>query len=260
MGTPLTSRRRPNSVESHHHPKQQNMAFLQRASRTGLSLVSRVARPTSARFFATNPIVDEDLYNRQRSTIELGPRVPHIAGDAFVAPNAVVVGDVDIYDGVSVMYGAVVRGDLNNIKVGAFSNIQDKAVVHAARSSPTGLSAATAIGSFVTVGAGSLLRSCVIHDNVKIGKKCIVMEGAVVESNSILMDGTVVPPGRMIPAGQMWSGNPATYVRDCTEEEVEDIGVVAEQATILRKEHASEFTPYSTAYIDAEKLRAWQKS
>jgi UDP-3-O-[3-hydroxymyristoyl] glucosamine N-acyltransferase len=95
--------------------------------------MSRVARPTSARFFSANPIVDEDLYNRQRSTIELGPRVPSIAGDAFIAPNATVIGDVDIYDGVSILYGAVVRGDLNNIKIGAFSNIQDKAVVHAAR-------------------------------------------------------------------------------------------------------------------------------
>uniref|UniRef100_A0A7S0RDI2 Gamma carbonic anhydrase n=1 Tax=Pyramimonas obovata TaxID=1411642 RepID=A0A7S0RDI2_9CHLO len=236
------------------------MAFLQRASRTGFSLVSRAVRPASARFYSANPIVDEDLYNRQRSTIELGPRVPHIAGDAFIAPSAVVVGDVDIFDGVSIMYGAVVRGDLNNIKVGAFSNIQDKAVVHAARSSPTGLSAATTIGSFVTVGAGSILRSCAVQDNVKIGKKCIVMEGAVVEKNAILVDGTVVPPGRMIPAGQMWSGNPATYVRDCTEEEVEDIAVVAEQASELRKAHATEFLPYSTAYIDAEKLRAWQKS
>ena len=109
------------------------MAFLQRASRSGLTLVSRAVRPASARFFSTNPIVDVDLYNRQRSTIELGPRVPHIAGDAFIAPNAVVIGDVDIYDGVSIMYGAVIRGDLNNIKVGAFSNIQDKVVVHAAR-------------------------------------------------------------------------------------------------------------------------------
>lgn len=222
--------------------------------------MSRVARPTSARLFSANPIVDEDLYNRQRTTIELGPRVPHIAGDAFIAPNASVIGDVDIFDGVSVMYGAVVRGDLNNIKIGAFSNIQDKAVVHAARSSPTGLSAATTVGAYVTVGAGSLLRSCVIQDNVIIGKKCIVMEGAVVESNSKLEDGTVVPPGRMIPMGQMWSGNPASYVRDLTEEEVEDIAVVAEQAVELCKDHASEFLPYSSAYVDAEKLRAWQKS
>eukprot|EP00959_Pyramimonas_sp_CCMP1952_P118500 2477779-Pyramimonas_sp.AAC.1 len=117
------------------------MALLQRATRSGLSLVSRVARPTSARFFSANPIVDEDLYNRQRTTIELGPRVPHIAGDAFIAPCAVVLGDVDIYDGASVMYGAVVRGDLNNIKVGAFSNIQDKAVIHAASESLNRLTA-----------------------------------------------------------------------------------------------------------------------
>lgn len=201
--------------------------------------------------------MDEDLYNRQRSVFPLGPRVPNIADDAWVAPNATVIGDVDIIDGATVWYGAVVRGDLNNIRIGPYTSIGDKSIVHAARSSPTGLTAATVLGGFVTVGPMCILRSTTIADNVVLGEKCILMEGSVVETNCVLEAGTVLPPGRYIPSGQMWGGNPAKYVRDLTHDEIVGIPAIAKDTAAVAYNHSSEFLPYSTAYIEAEKQRSW---
>ena len=88
------------------------------------------------------------------------------------------------------------------------------------RTSPTGLSAATVIGKYVTIGQGCLLRSATVEDKVVIGDRSILMEGSLVESNSVLAPGTVLPPGRLIPSGQLWAGNPARYVRDLSKDEV----------------------------------------
>ena len=88
------------------------------------------------------------------------------------------------------------------------------------RTSPTGLSAATVIGKYVTVGQGCLLRSATVEDKVVIGDRSILMEGCLVESNSVLAPGTVLPPGRLVPSGQLWAGNPARYVRDLSKDEV----------------------------------------
>ena len=94
------------------------------------------------------------------------------------------------------------------------------AVIYTCRTSPTGLSAATIIGKYVTIGQGCLLRSATVEDMVVIGDRSILMEGSLVESNSVLAPGTVLPPGRLVPSGQLWAGNPARYVRDLSKDEV----------------------------------------
>jgi len=88
------------------------------------------------------------------------------------------------------------------------------------RTSPTGLSAATSIGRYVTIGQGCMLRSTTIEHECVIGDRCILMEGSLVERHCILAPGTVLTPGRLIPSGQLWAGNPARYVRDLTPDEV----------------------------------------
>lgn len=88
------------------------------------------------------------------------------------------------------------------------------------RTSPTGLSAATTVGRYVTIGQGCVLRSATVEDQVLIGEKCVLMEGSLVEHHCVLAPGTVLPPGRLVPSGQMWAGNPAKYVRDLTKDEV----------------------------------------
>lgn len=88
------------------------------------------------------------------------------------------------------------------------------------RTSPTGLSAATTVGRYVTIGQGCVLRSATVEDEVLIGEKCVLMEGSLVENHCVLAPGTVLPPGRLVPSGQLWAGNPAKYVRDLTKDEV----------------------------------------
>lgn len=199
--------------------------------------------------------IEDEPYCRQRQLITLGNRVPVVAPDTWIAPNAVVIGDVDLYDRTSIWYGCVLRGDLNSIRVGAFSNVQDKTVMHAARTSPTGLSAATTVGRYVTIGQGCVLRSATVEDEVLIGEKCVLMEGSLVENHSILAPGTVLPPGRLVPSGQLWAGNPAKFVRDLTKDEKAEIAGVASAVFKTTDMHSSEFLPVGTAYIEAEKLK-----
>ncbi|KAL3132030.1 hypothetical protein ABBQ32_008649 [Trebouxia sp. C0010 RCD-2024] len=199
--------------------------------------------------------IEDEPFCRQRQLITLGNRVPVIAPDTWIAPNAVLVGDVDLFDKTSIWYGCVLRGDLNSIRIGAFSNVQDKTVMHAARTSPTGLSAATTVGRYVTIGQGCVLRSATVEDEVLIGEKCVLMEGSLVENHCVLAPGTVLPPGRLVPSGQLWAGNPAKYVRDLTKDEKAEIANIASAVFKTTDMHSSEFLPVGTAYIEAEKLR-----
>ncbi|GJP29156.1 hypothetical protein CLOM_g17020, partial [Closterium sp. NIES-68] len=192
-----------------------------------------------------------EIYNRQRQLVPINHMVPDVAVDAWVAPNAILAGGVTIDDRASVWYGSVLRADLNYIRIGAYSSIQDRVIVHAASASPTGLSAETTVGRYVTVGQNSVLRSCEIEDEVVIGQRCLVLEGAIVEKNAVLADCTVVGPGQLIPGGQLWAGSPAKFVRDLTADEVAEIPKLAEAAHWRAEEEKGEFLPYSTAYIQA---------
>jgi carbonic anhydrase/acetyltransferase-like protein (isoleucine patch superfamily) len=94
-------------------------------------------------------------------------------------------------------------------------------VIHCATQIPSGLPAETKIGSYVTIGHGAMLQSCIVEDNCLIGMNAVVQEGSVIESNSMVAAGAVVLPETHIPQGQLWAGNPAKYVRDVTEAEIE---------------------------------------
>ncbi|KAL0925586.1 hypothetical protein M5K25_003941 [Dendrobium thyrsiflorum] len=194
-------------------------------------------------------------YRGQRRIIPLGQWLPKIAVDAYVAPNVVLAGQVTVCDGSSVWNGSVLRGDLNKITVGFCSNVQERCVVHAAWSSPTGLPAETLIERYVTIGANSLLRSCTIEPECIIGQHSILMEGSLVETNSILEAGSVLPPGRRIPTGELWAGNPARYVRQLTYDEIKEIPLLAMAINDLMQSHFSEFLPYSTVYLEVENLK-----
>ncbi|KAG2443097.1 hypothetical protein HYH02_009511 [Chlamydomonas schloesseri] len=195
-------------------------------ARAGLTQSAESFRGVSSQFFdAPNgpsvkqvPIEDE-WYNRQRNIFPLLDKEPYYPVDVFVAPNAVVCGDVDIYGGASVFFGAVLRGDLNKIRLGNRSAILDRAVVHAARAVPTGLNAATLIGEKVTVEPYAVLRSCRVEPKVIIGARSVVCEGAILESESILAPNSVVPPARRIPSGELWGGSPAKFIRKLTDHE-----------------------------------------
>jgi gamma-carbonic anhydrase len=142
---------------------------------------------------------------------------PSISPTAFVAPGATVVGDVTLGEAASVWFHATLRGDINAIRVGARSNIQDNAVLHVADAYPT------IIGELVTVGHSAIVHACTIEDEVLVGMGAIVMDGAHVGARSIIGAGALVTGGTQIPPGSLVLGSPAKVVRALSDQEQEDI-------------------------------------
>ena len=139
---------------------------------------------------------------------------PIFGANVYLAENATVVGDVEMGSDCSVWFSAVVRGDVNSIRIGNKVNIQDGAVIHC-----TYQKAATIIGNNVSVGHNALVHGCTINDNVLVGMGAIVMDGVVVESNSIIAAGAVVLEGTHIESGTIYAGIPAKKVKELNEEQ-----------------------------------------
>jgi carbonic anhydrase/acetyltransferase-like protein (isoleucine patch superfamily) len=140
---------------------------------------------------------------------------PRLADDAWVAPGAQVIGDVEIGAGASVWYNVVIRGDVMPIRIGARSNIQDGSVVHVTRKL-----AATAIGEDVLVGHMALIHGCTLMDRSFVGLGAIVMDGCVIEPEGMLGAGALLSPGKRIGARELWLGRPAKFVRLLDDAEV----------------------------------------
>ncbi|TDH23344.1 gamma carbonic anhydrase family protein [Segetibacter sp. 3557_3] len=138
---------------------------------------------------------------------------PVFGNDCFVAPNATIVGSVTMGDGCSIWFNAVLRGDVNYIKMGNRVNVQDGAVIHC-----TYLKHATHIGENVSIGHNAIVHGCTIHDNVLVGMGAIVMDRCVVNSNSIIAAGAVVLEGTIVEPGSIYAGVPAKKVKDISEE------------------------------------------
>ncbi len=136
-----------------------------------------------------------------------GP-VPHIDPTAFIAANATIIGDVKIDQDCSVWFGCVVRGDVNVVRIGARTNIQDLTVIHVASRLQ-----GTFVGCDVTVGHGAILHACTIGDGSFIGMRAMVMDGAVVENGAMVAAGAMVLPGKRVPEGELWAGSPARLLR-----------------------------------------------
>jgi len=141
--------------------------------------------------------------------------------------------------------------------VGAGSTVLVRAVLHAARSSPTGLPASTVVGKGVTVGERCLLRSATVGDGSVLGDGCILMEGSVVGPAAVLAPGTVLPPGRAVPGGELWAGVPASHVRPLTPDEKAALPALAAGYARLAAGAAAEELPMGGfQYVDAERVRA----
>lgn len=157
---------------------------------------------------------------------------PTIRSDAFIAPSADIIGDVVIGAESSIWYGVVVRGDVNYIRIGSRTNIQDGTIIHVWRKEGP-----TIIGDNVTVGHQALLHACIIEDNSFIGMGATVMDKAVVESGGMVAAGALVTPGKVIKNGEIWAGNPAKFFREMTQEEKDFIAISAQNYVELSREY-----------------------
>jgi len=148
---------------------------------------------------------------------ELNGIAPKFGKDCFLAENCVIVGDVEMGDYCSIWYNAVLRGDVNFIRMGNKVNIQDGAVVHC-----TYKKFSTHIGNSVSVGHNAIVHGCTIHDNVLIGMGSIVMDDCVVESNTIIAAGAIVTQGTRVEGGTIYAGIPARRIKDIDQERISD--------------------------------------
>jgi carbonic anhydrase/acetyltransferase-like protein (isoleucine patch superfamily) len=139
---------------------------------------------------------------------------PRLAPDAFVAPGATLIGDVELGAQASVWFGCVVRGDVQVVRIGARTNLQDGSIIHVSRS---GL--ATLIGVEVTIGHGCIVHACTLEDRAFIGMGSVILDGAHVEREGMLGAGSLLSPGKRVGVRQLWLGRPARYVRSVPDAE-----------------------------------------
>jgi carbonic anhydrase/acetyltransferase-like protein (isoleucine patch superfamily) len=145
-----------------------------------------------------------------------GGKAPRLADSAWVADGAVIIGDVEIGPESSVWFGAVLRGDVNHIRVGARTNLQDYSVLHV-----TSGTHPTIVGDDVTLGHRATLHGCTVKDRCLVGIGATVMDGAVVGEDAMVAAGSLVPPGMVVPPGMLALGSPAKVRRQLTREEIE---------------------------------------
>ncbi len=141
-------------------------------------------------------------------------RLPRLAADAFAAPGATLIGDVELGSQASVWFGCVLRGDVQSVRIGARTNFQDGSIIHVSRA---GL--ATLIGVEVTIGHGCIVHACTIEDRAFIGMGSVILDGAVVSSEGMLGAGSLLTPGKRVGARELWLGRPARFVRRVSDEE-----------------------------------------
>jgi gamma-carbonic anhydrase len=142
---------------------------------------------------------------------------PSVATDVFVADTARVIGDTSIGEGASIWFGAVLRGDINKISVGPYSNIQDNAVLHVGTDEPC------VIKDHVLVGHQATIHGCTVQPGCLIGIRAVILNNAVIGKESIIGAGAVVPEGVKIPPRSLVIGMPARVVRKVTSEELKNV-------------------------------------
>ncbi len=151
--------------------------------------------------FKQQPIIESFLDN-----------YPEIDESVYIASSAVIIGSVKIKKNVSIWHNTTIRGDLNYISIDEGSNIQDNCVVHIdSKFYPT------IIGKYVTVGHSAIIHACELKDHSFIGMGAIILDGAIIETDAMVAAGTIVPPRKKIPSGEIWSGNPARFMKKIDE-------------------------------------------
>jgi len=163
---------------------------------------------------------------------------PTIGANSYIDETAVVIGDVVIGDNCSVWPLTVIRGDINKIRIGNNTNIQDGSVLHVTHRgeySPDG--AELHIGNEVTIGHKALLHGCRIGNQCLIGMGSIIVDNAIIEDRVMVGSGSLVPPGKVLESGFLYLGNPVTRKRELSEREIEYLSYVAEHYRLLTEHY-----------------------
>ena len=173
------------------------------------------------------------------SIIPFNGKVPRIDPSAFVAPGCRIIGDVEIGPEASIWYNCVLRGDVNFIRVGARSNIQDGSVIHCDSGHGSG-GYPTIIGEDVLIGHLAMVHGTLLKDRSFVGLGAITMDGTVIESGGMIAAGGMLTPGKTIGANEMWGGRPAKLMRALTDEQVAGNLLGAAGYRMLAKAHKAE--------------------
>ena len=160
---------------------------------------------------------------------------PKIGKDVFIAPTATVIGDVEIGDESTVLYGCIIRGDVNWIRIGNYTNLQDGTIVHVNKDGET-----PTIGDRVSVGPSVMLHGCELQDECMIGMRAMIMDGAVVESGALVAGGAMVTPRTVVKSGELWGGAPARLMRPLKESEVAYIKQIPHNYHEIGQQYLSE--------------------
>lgn len=148
---------------------------------------------------------------------EFQGRTPKISEDTYISEESVIIGDVVLEKGVSVWPFAVLRGDLDGIRIGAFTNVQEGVIIHVDRGFPV------EVGENVVIGHSAILHGCKVGNNCLIGMRAVILDGAEIEEGCIIGAGALVPQGKKIPKNSLVLGVPGAVIRTVKEEELEKI-------------------------------------
>jgi carbonic anhydrase/acetyltransferase-like protein (isoleucine patch superfamily) len=160
-------------------------------------------------------------------------RSPQFDDSVFIADSAEVIGDVTFGKESSAWFNVTIRGDVNYIKIGDRSNVQDNVCIHVMNQTGP-----TVIGNEVTIGHGAVVHGCTINDRVLVGINATILDKAVIESDVIVAAGTLVPPGKTLESGYLYMGSPAKKARKLSDEEIASI-----------RDYASNYVKYSRTYM-----------
>lgn len=192
--------------------------------------------------FAPAALVMLAALHRAAEPMTLRPyrdRLPSIGQRVYLDPAAIVIGDVELADDVSIWPGCVLRGDVNFIRVGARTNVQDGTIVHVTHDGPFTRPGGypTLIGADVTIGHAAVIHACTIEDAVLIGMNATVLDGAVVKKHGFVAAGAVIAPGKIVGERELWAGNPARLLRKLSDRDVEQLHYSALHYVKLKDEY-----------------------
>lgn len=168
-------------------------------------------------------------------------KTPQLGQRVYVDPACTVIGDVVLDDDVSLWPGTVIRGDVNHVRIGARTNVQDGTIIHVSHDSPYNKGGyPTLIGADVTLGHGTIIHACTIGDACLIGMGAIILDGAIIEPNAFIAAGAVVGPGKRVASGELWVGNPARPARQLSDKDIEGLLYSAQHYVRIKDQYLAQ--------------------